>query len=52
MSTISNLNNENHAESTGVKRHLRKYGWLGILFFSLKGIGWLVVSLFVARGCM
>jgi hypothetical protein len=34
-----------------MKKYLKKLGIAGFLFFFLKGIAWLIVPFFLARGC-
>jgi hypothetical protein len=35
-----------------MKRLLQRFGIIGLLFFTLKGVAWLAVPLLIARGCM
>ena len=34
-----------------MRERLKKLGFVGMLFFSLKGLAWLLVPFLVARGC-
>ena len=34
------------------KERLKKLGLVGFIVFTLKGLAWLIVPLFIARGCL
>lgn len=46
MTRFSHINREK------LKRWAKKIGVGGIVFFTLKGLAWLIVPLIVAKGCM
>lgn len=40
-----------NGEKSNLKNWFKRIGWAGFFFFLIKGLLWLIVPYFIARGC-
>lgn len=43
---------ENTSEKPSFRVRMKHLGWLGVLFFTVKGLLWLLIPFLIAKGCM
>lgn len=43
---------QNPTGKTSFSERVKHLGWLGITFFTIKGLLWLIIPFLIAKGCM